>query len=155
MFFGEGRGIGLAQGQEARQGHRGSQELHEDGTPHLHAYVMLNAEFNCTASSYWDLQGWHGNYQHAKSWCKVLAYIKKDQDYLQEGDLDVEHKARAREAHTAYLGRRLQTEPLALVARDHPELLLNYARLRASQHAYWQDTLANDHKPGVRGIWII
>ena len=45
---------------------------------------MLNAEFNCTASSYWDLQGWHGNYQHAKSWCKVLAYIKKDQDYLQE-----------------------------------------------------------------------
>ena len=32
------------------------------------------------------------------------------------------------------------------------ELLLNYARLRASQHAYWQDTLANDHKPGVRGI---
>ena len=124
-----------------------ARELHEDGTPHLHAYVMLNAEFNCTASSYWDLQGWHGNYQHAKSWCKVLAYIKKDQDYLQEGDLDVEHKARAREAHTAYLGRRLQTEPLSLVARDHPELLLNYARLRASQHAYWQDTLANDHKP--------
>ena len=41
------------------------------------------------------------------------------------------------------------------MARDHPELLLNYARLRASQHAYWQDTLANDHKPGVRGIWII
>ena len=37
-------------------------------------------------------------------------------------------------------------------SRDHPELLLNYARLRASQHAYWQDTLANDHKPGVRGI---
>ena len=61
-----------------------ARELHEDGTPHLHAYVMLNAEFNCTASSYWDLQGWHGNYQHAKSWCKVLAYIKKDQDYLQE-----------------------------------------------------------------------
>ena len=78
---------------------------------------MLNAEFNCTASSYWDLQGWHGNYQHAKSWCKVLAYIKKDQDYLQEGDLDVEHKARAREAHTAYLGRRLQTEPLARGSR--------------------------------------
>ena len=48
---------------------------------------MLNAEFNCTASSYWDLQGWHGNYQHAKSWCKVLAYIKKDQDYLQEETL--------------------------------------------------------------------
>ena len=153
--LGKEEALALLKAKRPAKGIVVARELHEDGTPHLHAYVMLNAEFNCTASSYWDLQGWHGNYQHAKSWCKVLAYIKKDQDYLQEGDLDVEHKARAREAHTAYLGRRLQTEPLALVARDHPELLLNYARLRASQHAYWQDTLANDHKPGVRGIWII
>ena len=125
MFLGKEEALALLKAKRPAKGIVVAWELHEDGTPHLHAYVMLNAEFNCTASSYWDLQGWHGNYQHAKSWCKVLAYIKKDQDYLQEGDLDVEHKARAREAHTAYLG------------------------------AYWQDTLANDHKPGVRGIWII
>ena len=115
--LGKEEALALLKAKRPAKGIVVARELHEDGTPHLHAYVMLNAEFNCTASSYWDLQGWHGNYQHAKSWCKVLAYIKKDQDYLQEGDLDVEHKARAREAHTAYLGRRLQTEPLARGSR--------------------------------------
>ena len=128
--LGKEEALALLKAKRPAKGIVVARELHEDGTPHLHAYVMLNAEFNCTASSYWDLQGWHGNYQHAKSWCKVLAYIKKDQDYLQGGDLDVEHKARAREAHTAYLGRRLQTEPLALVAPE-PSLY------RKAQNKWW------------------
>ena len=50
-----------------------------------------------------------GNYQHAKSWCKVLAYIKKDQDYLQEETLMSNTRPGRGEAHTAYLGRRLPT----------------------------------------------
>ena len=85
--LGKEEALALLKAKRPAKGIVVARELHEDGTPHLHAYVMLNAEFNCTASSYWDLQGWHGNYQHAKSWCKVLAYIKKDQDYLQEETL--------------------------------------------------------------------
>ena len=62
-------------------------EKHEDGTPHIHAYVLLHKRFNCRDPLFWDLQGYHGNYQKAKSIDSVIRYIKKDGDILEFGEI--------------------------------------------------------------------
>ena len=30
-------------------------EKHEDGSPHIHAYVLLKTRYNCTNCHFWDL----------------------------------------------------------------------------------------------------
>ena len=55
--LGKEEALALLKAKRPAKGIVVARELHEDGTPHLHAYVMLNAEFNCTASSYWGPPG--------------------------------------------------------------------------------------------------
>jgi Geminivirus Rep catalytic domain. len=113
-----------------------ARELHEDSTPHIHVYLLLGCKFSTRNQHYWDLAGYHGNYQSAKSYTAVIRYIKKDKDYIEFGDLDLEAKLASRKTHSAYLGKRLMTEPLDLVVADHPELLLRYRTLEANVHAW-------------------
>jgi len=106
-----------------------ARELHEDGTPHIHVYLLLPARFNCRNPRYWDLADLHGNYQSAKSYTAVVRYIKKDNDYLEFGDLDLEAKLESKTHHRRYLGKRLQQEPLDDIVRDHPELMFGLKKL--------------------------
>jgi Geminivirus Rep catalytic domain./RNA helicase. len=131
-----------------------ARELHEDGSPHIHVYLLLESDYHCRSSSYWDLGGYHGNYQHAKSYAAVVQYIKKDKDYTEFGDLDFAAKIVAKTTHAAYLGKRLMTEPLLDVVSDHPELALRYEQLRRSKLAITQDQLKNPPHETTRGTWI-
>lgn len=62
-----------------------AEEKHQDGTPHLHAYLKLDAKFNCKDQKFWDLKEWHGNYQAVKSASAVMKYCTKEENYLIEG----------------------------------------------------------------------
>ena len=152
--LGKEEALALLKAKRPAKGIVVARELHEDGTPHLHAYVMLNAEFNCTASSYWDLQGWHGNYQHAKSWCKVLAYIKKDQDYLRRETLM--SNTRPGRGGTYRLPWKEASDRATRSRGSRPPRAATQLRsVEGKPACLLAGHLANDHKPGVRGIWII
>lgn len=82
-------------------------ELHQDGTPHLHAYVSLRAKCNIRNSSALDLRGedgtlYHGNYQAARSGKAAYEYVTKDGDYTVFGEVEsFETLRQKRENHLA------------------------------------------------------
>lgn len=60
-----------------------ARELHEDGNPHLHAYIKYAIGFPCSAfTPLFDIDGKHGNYQAVRSFRACLKYCKKDGDYI-------------------------------------------------------------------------
>ena len=131
-----------------------ARELHEDGSPHIHVYLLLEARHRVRNPTFWDLAGYHGNYQHAKSYTAVVQYVKKDKDYLEFGDLDLEAKLESKTHHRAYLGKRLLTEPLNEVLKDHPELVFNLKKIGENIEYARQLELKNTAKPDTRGVWI-
>lgn len=80
-------------------------EVHADGDAHLHAFLKLDHRVNFKASMF-DVAGYHGNYQVAKSWRAVQAYVKKDGDFITNIDLDA---ARAKKA--AHNAKLLELDP--------------------------------------------
>lgn len=66
-----------------------AQEQHEDGSPHIHAYVRFAKEKDVRKQEYFDIDGFHGNYQTAKSSIAVTRYCKKDGNFIQFGDIDI------------------------------------------------------------------
>lgn len=147
------RDLILAKGK-ATKGMVIARELHEDGHPHIHAYVLLDKEFNCRNPRFWDLGEYHGNYQSAKSIGAVVTYIKKDGDILEHGDIDWSEKIAAKQEHRRYLGKRLQNEPLHEVAKEFPELMFQYSALAKSISQFKLDNERPFEAPDVRGIWI-
>ena len=79
-------------------------ELHQDGNPHLHAFVALRGQLLWNAKKhpdFWDVDGHHPNVQIARSWRCCIAYCKKDGDFITNIDLDAARHKKA--AHNAKL----------------------------------------------------
>lgn len=105
-------------------------ELHQDGTPHIHAYVLLEKEFNCKSATFWDINGHHGNYQTARNINSVAQYIKKDGDYIELGTIDWKEKLDAKKEHRKYLGKQLiEGVKLVDLVKEHPELIFDYKKI--------------------------
>lgn len=64
-----------------------AQEKHADGTDHLHAFIKTEkrTEFGKTI---FDFPDYHGNYQIAKSWSCVKAYVTKGGNYISNIDCE-------------------------------------------------------------------
>ena len=81
-----------------------AEELHQDGNPHLHAYLLLGSQLRWNAKSapdYWDVDGYHPHVEACRSWRCVADYCKKDGDYITNIDLDAARAKKA--AHNACL----------------------------------------------------
>lgn len=66
------------------------EEKHEDGNPHVHAYIKLEHGIDVKkAPTYFDLNEFHGNYQAARSWRACQEYVKKDGNFI-TFNLDIE-----------------------------------------------------------------
>ena len=67
-------------------------EKHEDGSPHLHAFILLKSRYDCTNCHFWDInvgdEVYHPNVQSCRNIDDVVKYIKKDGDILEFGDID-------------------------------------------------------------------
>jgi len=130
-------------------------ELHEDGTPHVHAYVLLDKKYDCENVHFWDIEGHHGNYQHAKSIDAVAKYIKKDGDFIEFGDISWKEKMAAREDHRRYLGKRLiDGESLEQVVTENPQLLFGLKHLEQDLLTWKRITLKPHEATSTRGVWI-
>lgn len=84
-------------------------ELHQDGNPHLHAFIALRGQLLWNAKKkpdFWDVDGHHPNVQIARSWRAVQAYCKKDGDFITNIELDA---ARAKKA--AHNAKLLELDP--------------------------------------------
>jgi len=54
-----------------------ARELHQDGTPHIHVFLTLKKKLDTTSAKYFDIAGYHGNYQTARDSDDVIAYLNK------------------------------------------------------------------------------
>jgi len=62
------------------------QEEHEDGTPHLHAFVSLNKTLDTRNARFFDSGDIHGNYQAANDPKAVYQYVTKDGNLTEWGN---------------------------------------------------------------------
>lgn len=85
------------------------EELHADGDAHVHAFIKVANKIEWRADMF-DVDGYHGNYQVAKSWRAVEAYVKKDGNYISNIDIPSAQKKKAK--RNAML---LSAEPKELV----------------------------------------
>lgn len=62
------------------------EEEHKNGDLHLHAFLKLAKKIELKPRLF-DIQGYHGNYQVAKSWRAVIEYVKKDGNFISNIDV--------------------------------------------------------------------
>ena len=72
-----------------------AEELHDDGQPHLHAFIKLAKKVRFAQAAF-DLGEYHGHYEPAKSWRAVAAYCKKEGNYISNIDLDAARHMKAK-----------------------------------------------------------
>lgn len=65
-----------------------AQEKHEDGNPHLHALLCLKKKVDIQNQRYFDIGTFHPNMQAAKHIHKVYHYVRKDGDFIEDGEFD-------------------------------------------------------------------
>lgn len=109
-----------------------AKETHDDGNPHLHAFVRLSKPCSIATPTYLDLLGTggvlsHGNYQVARTPKACIDYVVKGGDF-QCDNITLE---RARDQFTSAGRKRTATElimqeldegkDITFIARDHPE----------------------------------
>lgn len=87
-------------------------EPHADGYPHAHAFVQYQSKV-VWRHNRWNIAGYQGHYEKARSWVCVENYCKKGDDFIQE-NCDPE----AAKKHKATRNVRLLTE-------DPKELILS------------------------------
>lgn len=115
-----------------------AEEKHEDGSPHVHAYVRYSKKKDVRKPDYFDIGEYHGNYQTAKSSIAVARYCKKDGNYIEIGDIDILGEKAAREGHRKILGKRLiEGESIVdLIQEGHTQLIFDFNKLHSNVKAY-------------------
>lgn len=117
------------------------EELHQDGTPHLHVYVEFEETKSIEGYVILDgLTGKHGNYQSARNKYKVIRYCAKDAKYLEKG-ISVAEFLQAREGKKnsvfAYAAKQLQEgKSVTELNREMPGLVLREKR-KLEEYAAW------------------
>lgn len=102
-----------------------AQEKHKDGEPHLHAFIKYEKKVYFGATK-WDVLGFHGNYQVAKSWKAVRAYCEKESDYISNMALES-----AKQKHSkGIMKEHLLMDPLDLIEQGilKPMSLANFVK---------------------------
>ena len=67
-----------------------AEEQHENGDPHLHAFIKLNKRVRFKKDRFdfiFEGKNYHGNYQVAKSWQAVKQYVQKGGKYISNIDV--------------------------------------------------------------------
>lgn len=63
-----------------------SEELHADGNKHFHAFLKFKKRFRSNRESVFDFDGNHPNIQSAYNPGKCLEYVKKDGNFIEDGE---------------------------------------------------------------------
>ena len=114
-------------------------EKHQDGTDHLHAFIKYEKKTEW-APRKWDLDGFHGNYQKARSWQDVKAYCMKGGNFISSFDVDA---ATRKKSCGRALNKRLLEEDLTDLVQEGVVRLQDYLRIKAAKEAFIRDQTAS------------
>lgn len=112
-----------------------AQEEHQDGAKHLHAFVKYAKKLEFKPDR-WDIGGFHGNYQVARSWADVQAYCKKGGNFVSSFDTDA---AKRKKSCGRDLNKRIIEEDLTSLVQEGVVRLVDYLRVKANKEAYLRD----------------
>jgi len=133
-------------------------ELHEDGTPHLHAFVRLSKPCNMVSPNCLDIVGTggvarHGNYQVAREPTNVLDYVCKG-GKMECFGIDL---ANARAMFTSAGRKRNATElimeeldkgkDITEIAREHPEHMTFCMLHKDRLESFFAQSVLAQHRP--------
>lgn len=112
-----------------------AQEAHEDGSPHIHCLIITEREKNVCDSRFFDIDGYHGNYQVARKRLEVFKYISKsDGDLLT--NLTEEQLHPGRKTTRAEIGKKiLAGEKLEDLIDEYPHLIFGFTKLQQDVRA--------------------
>ena len=113
-------------------------EKHQDGTDHLHAFIKYEKKTEW-APRKWDLDGFHGNYQKARSWQDVKAYCMKGGNLYPPLTWTWPRKKSCGRA----LNKRLLEEDLTDLVQEGVVRLQDYLRIKAAKEAFIRDQTAS------------
>jgi hypothetical protein len=119
-------------------------ENHEDGTPHLHAFIALHKKVDIRSATLLDLERdgvtYHGNYQSSKNKWATMKYCMKGDDYISNIE-DLEERKKCKDSKKRFIGAELITgqKTLRAATDENPELLWDYDRLRKNIALYQED----------------
>ena len=92
------------------------EEKHQDGSPHLHAFLKLDRKIRFKGDRFnfiYEGKEYHGDYQIAKSWHAVQRYVAKDKKYITNLNLKA-----AMQKQSKKIGiKELETDPLELLEK--------------------------------------
>jgi len=121
-----------------------AQELHQDGTPHLHLLVRLAKKTNIRNMSHLDaIAGQHGNYQSAKNLRAVLKYVRKsDARPLEQGPVPtaldmVESNSKISQGELVF-EKLVSGKPIREIVHDHPSYAMVNFRKMKEMNGYLQ-----------------
>lgn len=106
-----------------------AEEEHKDGDTHLHAFLKLDKRVYFNEKMF-DIAGYHGNYQVAKSWKAVQNYVKKDGNYISNLNLEAAKNNHAKKL----LPSDFERDPLELLEEGklNPMGLNNFLKNRST-----------------------
>lgn len=136
-----------------------SQETHEDGNPHLHALIQWKDKFETKNATFFDLvdsedenKKYHGNYQSAKNNEDVLKYIKKDENYLEDGVFQSNKQSEVQ--RRALENKKILTTPLNQLVDSGEISIHSYVGLRMAKTLYTLDSLEVPEYMPKTCLWI-
>lgn len=133
-----------------------AREEHKDGNLHLHAFVKLESKRQFKSDRFdvcIDNTVLHGNYQIAKSWKAVEAYVKKGKQYI--ASIDVESAKQKRGKNNLVLATM---DPVEAVKQG--EIAFMDLQKLVKNQGIWKDlTMERSHSeeevvPKDRHVWL-
>lgn len=131
-----------------------ARELHEDGTPHLHAYVVYATRKNFKSPSCFDFLDKHGNYQIPRNKKDVIAYVAKQSDFIANFDVKAKYDSMLQKKRDISV-ELMSGKELHVVTKEHPELLFGYARLKKDIEQYKLDSVSVPRIYPRDCIWLL
>lgn len=116
-----------------------AEENHKDGSKHLHAYVEMEKTCNILKADRLDIDGYHGNYMVPKHKFKVMNYVKKSKNFIE--NFNSESKEKASVSKKKYIGQQMiNGVPLKTIALENPEIMFDYERLKKNYALFLLDS---------------
>lgn len=128
-------------------------ELHQDGTPHLHALITAKSKAKITNSNFFDLGHFHGNYQTARKTDDVREYIMKaDQFPLEIGQYSSNDQSSVQKR--ALENKKILETPLHQLVDSGDISIFSYQVLTQAKNLYMLDKMDVPEYMPKKCIWI-
>uniref|UniRef100_E7BM25 Replication-associated protein n=1 Tax=Tomato yellow leaf curl virus-[Taft:Iran] TaxID=761712 RepID=E7BM25_9GEMI len=131
---------------------RVAQELHEDGSPHLHVLIQFEGKYQCKNQRFFDLSSpsrsahFHPNIQAAKSSTDVKTYVEKDGDFVDFGVFQIDGRSArggqqsANDAYAEALNSGSKSEALNILKEKAPkDYILQFHNLSSNLDRIFQE----------------